>query len=72
LDCKSVTKRKPVDSEFENVTSPGLGNLEEQQQNHPANIKQRNTVQGDIHVGPSSARPKKLPVIKNSDLLWEK
>jgi hypothetical protein len=66
-----VLKRKLVDSEFENFTSPGLNNLEEPQQNHPANIKQINTVQGDIHVRQSSARPKKLPVSRNSDFLWE-
>jgi hypothetical protein len=60
LDWKSVLKRKLVASEFESVTSPGLDNLKEQQQNHPANTKQINTVQWGIHVQRSSTRPEKI------------
>jgi hypothetical protein len=67
LEWKLVTKRKLVDLEIENFTSPGFDNLEEQQRNHPANISQSNTMQEDIHIRQSSARSKKLPMTRNSD-----
>jgi hypothetical protein len=72
LDWKLGIKRMLADSVSENFTSPGPGNLDEQQPTQPDNIQQLNTVQEDTHVRRPSSRPKKLPVTRKSDFLWGK